>query len=202
MRKEMLFSLFGIEDLKDLPVAIMNLLDGDIDVRNEVYRELIRQNNGDMSYDWFQEIYETELSERKQKKQDFTPNSLGVLCSKLTSQSGSIHEPTAGNGSMIIADWWERCRKKIPWEHFPSQNMVTCWELSARSIPILLLNLSIRGIMGYVFHGDVLEKSVKMKYILLNRKDDTLGFSDIIKDAENKLTIKKEIHYDDSRNIR
>lgn len=202
MRKEMLFSLFGIEDLKDLPVAIMNLLEGDIDVRNEVYCELIRQNNGDMSYDWFQEIYETELSERKQKKQDFTPNSLGILCSKLTSQSGSIHEPTAGNGSMIIADWWERCRKKIPWEHFPSQNMVTCWELSARSIPILLLNLSIRGIMGYVFHGDVLEKSVKMKYILLNRKDDTLGFSDIIKDAENKLTIKKEIHYDDSRNIR
>lgn len=198
----MLFSLFGIEDLKDLPVAIMNLLEGDIDVRNEVYCELIRQNNGDMSYDWFQEIYETELSERKQKKQDFTPNSLGILCSKLTSQSGSIHEPTAGNGSMIIADWWERCRKKIPWEHFPSQNMVTCWELSARSIPILLLNLSIRGIMGYVFHGDVLEKSVKMKYILLNRKDDTLGFSDIIKDAENKLTIKKEIHYDDSRNIR
>lgn len=202
MRKDMLFSLFGIEDLKDLPVAIMNLLEGDIDVRNEVYCELIRQNNGDMSYDWFQEIYETELSERKQKKQDFTPNSLGILCSKLTSQSGSIHEPTAGNGSMIIADWWERCRKKIPWEHFPSQNMVTCWELSARSIPILLLNLSIRGIMGYVFHGDVLEKSVKMKYILLNRKDDTLGFSDIIKDAENKLTIKKEIHYDDSRNIR
>lgn len=201
MRKEMLFSLFGIEDLKDLPVAIMNLLEGDIDVRNEVYRELIRQNNGYMSYDWFQEIYETELSERKQKKQDFTPNSLGVLCSKLTSQSGSIHEPTAGNGSMIISDWWERCRKKMPWEHFPSQNMVTCWELSARSIPILLLNLSIRGIMGYVFHGDVLEKSVKMKYILLNRKDDTLGFSDIIKDAENKLTIKKEIHYDDSRNI-
>lgn len=202
MRKEILFSMFGIEDLKDLPVAVMNLLEGDIDVRNEVYRELIRQNNGDMSYDWFQEIYETELSERKQKKQDFTPNSLGVLCSKLTSQSGSIHEPTAGNGSMIIADWWERCRKKMPWEHFPSQNMVTCWELSARSIPILLLNLSIRGIMGYVFHGDVLEKSVKMKYILLNRKDDTLGFSDVIKDTENKLTIKKEIHYDDSRNIR
>ena len=142
-----------------------------------------------------------ELSERKQKKQDFTPNSLGILCSKLTSQAGSIHEPTAGNGSMIIADWWQRCHNKIPWEHFPSQNMVTCWELSARSIPILLLNLSIRGIMGYVYHGDVLEKSIKMKYILLNQKDDTLGFSDIIKDAENKLTIKKEIHYDDSRDI-
>ena len=177
MKKEELFNLFGIEDLKDLPSAVMNLLDGDIDARNEVYKELIRKNNGDMSHDWFQEIYETELSERKQKKQDFTPNILGVLCSNITSQSGSIHEPTAGNGSMIISDWWERCRKKIPWEHFPSQNMITCWELSARSIPILLLNLSIRGMMGYVYHGDVLTKEVKQKYILLNRKDDTLAFS-------------------------
>ena len=103
---------------------------------------------------------------------------------------------------MIIADWWQRCSKKIPWEHFPSQNMVTCWELSIRSIPILLLNLSIRGMMGYVYHGDVLTKEIKQKYILLNRKDDTLAFSEIIKDTENKLIIKKEIYNDDSRNIR
>lgn len=181
MRKEILFSLFGIEDLRDFPNAVMNLLQGDIEVRNEVYKELIRNNNMDMSYDWFQEFYEGELSERKQKKQDFTPNSLGVLCSKLTGQTGSIHEPTAGNGSMIIADWWQRCSKKMPWEHFPSENMVTCWELSARSIPILLLNLSIRGIMGYVYHGDVLAGDIKQKYILLNHKDDTLSFSEIIK---------------------
>ncbi len=86
-----------------------------------------------------------------------------------------------GNGSMIIADWWQRCKQKMPWEHFPSQNMVTCWELSSRSIPILLLNLSIRGIMGYVYHGDVLTKEVKQKYILLNRKNDALAFSEVIK---------------------
>ena len=39
-----------------------------------------------------------------------------------------------------------------------------------------------------------------MKYILLNRKDDTLGFSDIIKDPEHKLIIKA-IYNDDSRDI-
>lgn len=186
--------IFDLEDINDLPSAIMHLLEGDLERRDEVYRELIRLNGNDMSYDWFQEIYETELSERKQKKQDFTPNILGVLCSNMTSQSGSIHEPTAGNGSMIIADWWERCRKKIPWEHFPSQNMITCWELSARSIPILLLNLSIRGMMGYVYHGDVLTKEVKQKYILLNRKDDTLAFSEIIKaNANDEIIQKNEI---------
>ncbi len=193
MTKEEVFKIFHIEDLRDLPDAVMRILDGSVELRNKIYNELIRMNDYDMSYDWFQGLYENELSERKQKKQDFTPNSLGILCSKLTSQDGPIHEPTAGNGSMIIADWWQRCYNKIPWEHFPSQNMVTCWELSARSIPILLLNLSIRGIMGYVYHGDVLEKSIKMKYILLNRKDDTLGFSDIIKDPEHKLIIKSNI---------
>lgn len=183
--------IFDLEDINDLPNAIMHLLEGDLERRNEVYRELIRLNGNDMSFDWFQEIYESELSERKQKKQDFTPNSLGILCSELTGQAGSIHEPTAGNGSMIIADWWQRCSKKIPWEHFPSQNMVTCWELSARSIPILLLNLSIRGMMGYVYHGDVLTKEVKQKYILLNRQDDTLAFSEIIKANANDEIIKK-----------
>lgn len=181
MKKNELFNLIGIEDIKDMPDRIMEIITGNIEYRNYIYSELLKMNNYDMSYDWFQELYENELSERKQKKQDFTPNSLGVICSELTSQTGSIHEPTAGNGSMIIADWWQRCRKLHPWEHFPSQHMVTCWELSARSIPILLLNLSIRGIMGYVYHGDVLEKEVRQKYILLNKKDDTLCFSDIVK---------------------
>lgn len=72
--------------------------------------------------------------------------------------------------------------------------MITCWELSARSIPILLLNLSIRGMMGYVYHGDVLTKEVKQKYILLNRKDDTLAFSEIIKaNANDEIIQKNEI---------
>lgn len=190
MTRENLFDLFNINDLKDLPMAVTALLEGDRARRDSIYRELIQLNNYDMGHDWFQPLYEEELAERKQKKQDFTPYELGVLCSKLTNQTGTVHEPTAGNGSMIIADWWERCKNHLPWEHFPSQNMVTCWELSDRAIPLLLLNLSIRGIMGYVYHGDVLEKTVKQKYILLNRTDDTLGFSDVVKVGKNDI-IKK-----------
>lgn len=185
MTKKEVFSLFGIEDLKDLPDAVTQVLEGDLRTRDSIYRTLLETNNYDLSFDWFQDLYENELAERKQKKQDFTPQTVAALCSMLIGQTGTIHEPTAGNGSMIIADWWQRCRKKLPWEHFPSQNMVTCWELSARAIPILLLNLSIRGIMGYVYHGDVLEKTVRQKYILLNRHDDTLAFSEIIKVNNN-----------------
>nr|DAL35617.1 MAG TPA_asm: type I restriction-modification system methyltransferase [Caudoviricetes sp.] len=191
MKKQELFNLIGIDDISKLSDRIMEIIMGDTEYRDYIYTELIKINNYDMSYDWFQEIYENELSERKQKKQDFTPRELSIICSDLTSQSGTIHEPTAGNGSMIIADWWQRCSKLIPWEHFPSQHMVTCWELSSRSLPILLLNLSIRGIMGYVYHGDVLENDVKQKYILLNKRDDTLSFSDVIKANINDKIVKE-----------
>lgn len=187
MTRDDVFRIFSISDLKDLPIAITSLLEGDRTNRDSIYRELIRINNYDMGHDWFQPLYEEELAERKQKKQDFTPYELGVLCSKLTNQTGTVHEPTAGNGSMIIADWWERCKKHLPWEHFPSQNMVTCWELSDRAIPLLLLNLSIRGIMGYVYHGDVLEQTVKQKYILLNHTNDTLCFSEVVKASKNDI---------------
>lgn len=180
MTKEDALNIFKITDLLDLPDAVMSLIKGDKAKRDDTYRELISLNDHDLSHDWFQPLYEAELSERKQKKQDFTPYELGVLCSELAGQAGTMHEPTAGNGGMVIADWWQRCRKSLPWEYFPSKNMVTCWELSARALPILLLNLSIRGIMGYVYHGDVLEGSVIQKYALLNEKDDALAFSDII----------------------
>lgn len=193
MKKEDLFRLIGIDDMSGLPDRIMGIITGDRDVRDNIYRELIRMNGHDMSYDWFQELYENELAERKQKKQDFTPRELGVVCSRLTMQRGSIHEPTAGNGSMIISDWWERCRRLLPFEHFPSEHPVTCWELSSRAIPILLLNLSIRGMMGYVYHGDVLENRVIQKYILLNEHDDTLGFSDVVKANVNDKIVRYEI---------
>lgn len=187
-----LCKLFHIEDLKDLPQAVMALLEGDREKRDDIYRQMIAMNGYNLSYDWFQPLYEAELSERKQKKQDFTPRELGVLCSELTGQRGTVHEPTAGNGSMVIADWWQRCSKLLPWEHRPSEHMVTCWELSGRAIPLLLLNLSIRGIMGYVYHGDVLEGTVKQKYILLNRTDDTLGFSDVVRAGINDRITKED----------
>ena len=67
MKKEEVFSLFKIEDLNELPNAVMRIIEGDIRERNIIYHELMRMNGYDMSYDWFQELYENELSERKQK---------------------------------------------------------------------------------------------------------------------------------------
>lgn len=117
-------------------------------------------------------------------KQDFTPAQVGLLTAMLTDNGTarqSIYEPTAGNGSMIIQKWWNQCLKKAPWDTYPNRMRVECWELSDRSIPILLLNLSIRGIVGIVHHGDVLEQKEKVRYELVNEKDDALGFSKVFR---------------------
>ena len=191
MTKQELFRLFGISDIMNLPDAVMKVLEGQPESRNEIFNELLRLNEYDLTFDWFQAIYEEELSQRKQSKQDFTPASVGLLAAMLcgTGQR-STYEPTAGNGSMLIEDWAVKTQTCFPWEYFPSQNQFECWELSDRAIPILLLNLSIRGMMGTVYHGDVLEKSIKQKYILLNRHDDALAFSEIHK-VGNYTTIVK-----------
>ena len=96
--------IFHIEDIMNLPHAVNQVLFSA--ERDDVYRELIRIHQGDMSYDWFQSLYEQELSQRNQKKQDFTPSTLGLICSQIVGAHNSVHEPTAGNGSMIIQDWW------------------------------------------------------------------------------------------------
>lgn len=182
MANNKIMQIFCCDDIRMLPEAILKVVLGVKEQRDAIYQQLLEAHRYDMSYDWFQSLYEEELSQRKKMKQDFTPNSVGVLASMIANNhKGSVHEPTAGNGSMLIADWWQRCKRLFPWEHFPSEHMVDCWELSDRSIPILLLNLSIRGMMGYVTHGDVLENEIKQRYILLNGKDDTLAFSDVYK---------------------
>lgn len=187
MTRNEALSTFKINDLLNLPTRIREILFGERAYRDELYRDLIRMHGGDMTFDWFQQVYEDELSERKNKGQDFTPKEVSELeCKLVGGNGGIIHEPTAGTGGLIIQYWWGIAKKSVPWDFKPSSCIFSCWELSDRSIPILLLNLSIRGIMGEVFHGDVLENKAVDRYVLINEKDDPMAFSDIIVDNSVK----------------
>lgn len=192
MNKDDCCRIFNVEDIIDLPQAAMNIVMGDRERRDAVYRELLSVNHYDMSFDWFRQLYEEEFAQRKKQKQDFTPVEVSEIVAKIALPTvGTIHEPTAGTGGLIISAWWEQCRRAIPWDYYPSQHMISVWELSDRAIPLLLLNLSIRGIMGYVYHGDVLEGTVKARYILLNRSDDALGFSDVVKAEAGDIIVEQ-----------
>lgn len=192
MNKDDCCRIFNVEDIINLPQAAMNIVMGDRERRDAVYRELLSVNRYDMSFDWFRQLYEEEFAQRKKQKQDFTPVEVSEIVAKIALPTvGTIHEPTAGTGGLIINAWWEQCRRAIPWDYYPSQHMISVWELSDRAIPLLLLNLSIRGIMGYVYHGDVLEGTVKARYILLNRSDDALGFSDVVKAEAGDIIVEQ-----------
>ena len=192
MNKTECMQFFGVNDIMNLPKAVEAVIQRPLDERNEIYREFLRLNDYDMGRDWFQRVYEEEFSQRKNQGQDFTPIEATELCAMLAGveTAHSVHEPTAGTGQMIISAWWTWARKRIPLEAFPSLFPVTVWEILDRTIPFLLFNLSIRGIMGYVYHGDTLENTVKRKYILLNRNDDVIGFSEIIPDDTGTMSIK------------
>lgn len=177
MKRKLICELFKVDDILNLPDVIMSMLF--LENRNTFYDELLRLYNNDLSYDWFQAIYEDELAQRNQNKQDFTPNVVGVLLSRLTGVGvGKIYEPTSGNGSLIISNWNHRVTE-LKDKYDSNEHPVECWELSNRSIPILLLNLSIRGIVGDVYHGDVLTKEIKNKYQLV--KVYNSNYSNILK---------------------
>lgn len=189
--------IFGIRDVQDLPRAALEVVLGEEERRHDVYRELLRVNNYDVGQDWFQEIYEAEMSEGKRKGQHFTPPEIyrlvsllvgdgnGEVTSEPTENGGGtdgvrrVHEPTAGTGGLIIGDWWRKCRGVNPWRWQPWKNVYVAWELSDRAVPLLLLNMSIRGIHGVVYHGDVLEKTVYAKYIVYNETNNFIGFSKV-----------------------
>ena len=206
MNKKECLDFFGIDDIMNLPKAVEQVIQKPLDERNDIYREFMRLNNYDMGRDWFQRVYEEEFSQRKNQGQDFTPIEVTELCSMLAGveNARNVHEPTAGPGQLIISAWWIWAKSRTPWEAFPSLFPVTVWEILDRTIPFLLFNLSIRGLMRYVYCGDVLEKTIKAKYILLNRHDDALGFSDIILDETLIKTIKGLLEPDRqlSENIR
>ena len=170
--------IFGIRDIQSLPNVALSIILGDKNKRHEIFRRLLEANNFDMSFDWFQEIYESEMSEGKRKGQHFTPPEVYRLVSEIVgNESGSVHEPTAGTGGLIIGDWWRKCSAVSPWRWKPREHPYVAWELSDRAVPLLLLNLSIRGIHALVYHGDVLEKTVFAKYYVENLNNDALAFS-------------------------
>ena len=174
--------LFQIEDILSLPNAIFKIIFDNDERLHHIYRELLQLNTHDLSRDWFQDIYEGELAQRNQNKQDFTPKCLSTLVSKLLgSDTGVTYEPTAGTGGMLISNWYNH-RNAISFiDYKPNDHLIVCGELSDKTVPFLLFNLSIRGISGIVFHGDTLRNEYKAVYILTNRFNSPCDFSTITK---------------------
>lgn len=147
--------------------------------REQFYLDLI-----DIDYhlddDLFRQYFEEYSAERKSNQQDFSPQAITKVVSRLTdNDSYNVVDFAAGTGSLLV-EKWERQRKKTnPFEYYPSNYFYYAQELSDSTIPYLIHNLAIRGMNAVVVHGNTLEKEVKQIYFISNDKDDPMSFSSI-----------------------
>lgn len=106
----------------------------------------------DLTKDYMQIIFQEELADRKEKKQDYTPSCLGKLLAEL-SNGKKVYDCCAGSGSLTIQYWLRHKKAEF-----------VCYELDNRVIPYLLFNLSERNINAFVLNGNALKNEVERAY--------------------------------------
>lgn len=148
-------------------------------LREQKMRELLKLFDYDVSFDWFKDYFEQEQAERKTKKQDFTPQCITKLLSKLVGHSSKNYDVCCGTGGITITKWYDDMTSKTVFEYSPSDYMYYCEELSDRAIPFLLFNLAVRGMNALVIQCDVLTRQSKGVWFIFNEEDNYLGFSTI-----------------------
>lgn len=186
--------LIGVEESYKASDKLMKLL-FEKDERINLFKSFLEIEKDD-SYDWFHAYFQEEHADRKVKKQDFTPNAVSEILSKLVGAGSSTMDVAAGTGGITIQKWLLDRKSVFYFDYKPSMFFYNCEELSDRAIPFLLFNLAIRGMNATVLHGDLLSREVKQVYFLQNTKDDFLSFSDInimphTKTVEQEFNIQK-----------
>ncbi|MDD9147364.1 N-6 DNA methylase [Sporolactobacillus sp. CQH2019] len=172
--------MIGVDDSWKAPEALMKILFNPQE-RIELFKNFLHCET-DVSYDWFTTYFQDEAADRKKKKQDFTPHSVGKLLSKLVDTEyldGITYDCCAGTGSLLISRWNQDRLNSNIFIYHPSDYFYQAEEISDRAIPFLLFNLMIRGINAAVVHCDVLSRKCKGVFFIQNEKDDFLRFSSL-----------------------
>ena len=149
-------------ELKELTEKFQNIFgsleDFKIDsLNNSNCEKFIELVNRDLETDYLQKIWQFYMADREEKKQDFTPKSLGKLVAELTKNTTEewCYDMCSGSGALTIQKWITNKNLKF-----------VCEELDTNLIPFLLFNLKIRNIEGYVINGNVLTGERKAVYKL------------------------------------
>lgn len=182
--------LLGVDESFKVPDKLMSII-MNREQREKTFKEFLEVER-DTSFDWFHEYFEDEQAERKTNKQDFTPDSVSDIMTKLVGKSDTYFESAAGTGGIAIRNWWhDLTTNHNPFMYEPAEDFMYLEEKSGRALPFLLFNLSIRGINAIVVHGDSLSREVNNVYYLLNDKNDFLAFSTINVMPQNRTTMKE-----------
>ncbi|WCG32969.1 N-6 DNA methylase [Enterococcus dispar] len=170
--------LLGIKESYQASDALTKIL-FDKDKREELFKSFLAEDCN-LEKDWFHVYFEEEHANKLKYAQDFTPDSIALLLSRLIGdKSGMRMDVASGTGSLVIKKWHEDCLAHSPFDFRPSMYFYHCEELSDRAMPFLLFNLMIRGMNAVVIHGDTLTREAKQVFFIQNDSDDFMKFSNI-----------------------
>lgn len=187
---EIVNKVLGIKESYQAPEKLMDRMMDD-QRRKETFDEFLKYET-DMSKEWFHAYFEDEHADRKAKKQDFTPNSVSNLLSRITGVDDSLYyEVAAGTGGILIQYWQEQRCKYGPFKYNPRAFWYQAEELSDRSIPFLIFNMAIRGINGVILHGDALSREFKAVYFIRNNTSDYQSYSEVIEVPKTKSLMQE-----------
>lgn len=171
--------LLQINESYKAPAKLMRIL-FDRELREGLFTRFLEEEHN-LKYDWFHTYFQEEHAQRRVHKQDFTPDSVSTLLSKLTGVGNPIGtriDVAAGSGGITIQKWQEDRMQISPFLYKPSMFFYRCEELSDRAVPFLLFNLLIRGMNAVVAHGDSLTREFKQVYFVHNSADDMMAYSE------------------------
>ena len=180
LTNEQINHILGVNDSYKQPAKLLSLM-LDEKKRVETFQKFFEYET-DMSFEWFQEAFEIEHAERKDKKQDFTPRSIGKLLNAIAKKESDRHyyEVAAGNGGILIQAWQNHRINGNFWSYNPMEYWYQVEELSDRSLPFLIFNMAIRGMNGVILHGDSLTREFRDVYFIRNMSTQYGPFSEVI----------------------
>ena len=178
-------NILGITESYKAPERMWEILKSDEKDRDKIFRSFLEFFHYQMSEDWFHSWFQEDHADRSKKKQDFTPMAVAKILAKITdlpfkNNFEKRYDVCSGTGGLTTAKWYNDIINKGFMDYRPSQFVYVCEELSDRSLPFLIFNFLVRGMNGIVYQGDVLEKNYKAIYVIVNEKDDALGFSGFV----------------------
>lgn len=151
----------GITEIYELNRKLSEILPDK--TARERYFDEVAAAGVDLKTDFIRDIYQEEASQRKQLKQDYTPDSLCELFYELSEHKAAVLDECAGTGSLAISYVAH------------GTNTVTCIEKSETVFPLLMFNLAIRNISGYLVKEDITTRTATEIY----RLESGEKFSDI-----------------------
>lgn len=146
--------LIGIKESFELPDKLMKILLNE-EEKNKLLNKFLEYDI-DLKYDFLRDYFQEQHSNRNDLKQDYSPDCICEILSKLKKDNNKFLDVCSGTGALTISNLYNNNNKIY----------VQCEELSSRSIPVLLLNLIIRNIDGIVVQKDVLNNDIKNIYKL------------------------------------